>query len=52
MSTWFQCPECHAIHEEPLSAAFVVSARCAQCELDIAIAEACRDAGIELPAAA
>ena len=33
MTTLFQCPECHAVFAEPVSAAFVLAVRCADCDL-------------------
>jgi hypothetical protein len=33
MRDLFPCPECHAVHSEPLSPAFVLAVTCAACEL-------------------
>jgi hypothetical protein len=27
----FQCPQCYALHEEPLEAAYLLAVRCAAC---------------------
>jgi hypothetical protein len=50
MTTEFQCPECHAVHAAPLSAAFVLAVRCEECELALALAESRSPAALLLAA--
>jgi phage FluMu protein Com len=37
MATLFRCPDCKALHAEPAGAAYVLSVRCAACELETAL---------------
>lgn len=32
--TVFQCPDCFALHQEPLDASYVVGVRCAFCTIE------------------
>jgi hypothetical protein len=34
MATLFQCPDCHAIHDGPAEARYVLAVRCEPCLLD------------------
>jgi hypothetical protein len=34
MATLFQCPDCHAIHDGPAEARYVIAVRCEACLLD------------------
>jgi hypothetical protein len=34
MATLFQCPDCHAIHDGPAEARYVIAVRCEPCLLD------------------
>jgi len=52
MSQFFQCPDCHALHAEPLSPAFVVSVLCMDCDLAREVAPATGAGQFALPAAA
>jgi hypothetical protein len=38
MATIYRCPDCFVLHEEAFSAAYVLSARCAECEFDVELA--------------
>ena len=34
MAALFQCPDCHAIHDGPAEARYVLAVRCEECLLD------------------
>ncbi len=34
MTLSFVCPDCSAVHQEPLEATFTLSVRCAECALE------------------
>ncbi len=39
MFTFYECPECHLMHDDPAEAAYVVAVRCLDCALDEALFE-------------
>jgi hypothetical protein len=51
MSTLYECPGCHQLHDEPLDPAYQLAARCFDCALEIEFFER-RGAGREFRRAA